>query len=205
MEQSQLLNWAGQTAVIIGSGPSLTPEQQDLVWSSEAKNIKAITTNSTAFVCPWADVHYACDFLFFKTYSSHVTAAKHKWWTQDRTSGERYGVNWVRQSARPGLGKKEIQTNGNSVFGSIGLAYLFGCRRILLIGCDMKLGPQGKKHHHPDHPPPMVQKLQFDEWLHKSILLARDLKEAGCEVINCTPGSALTVWPMSDLAKELDK
>ena len=29
------------------------------------------------------------------------------------------------------------------------------------------------------------------------------LKAAGCEVINCTPGSALTVWPMSTIEKEL--
>ena len=95
--------------------------------------------------------------------------------------------------------------NGNSGAGAINLAYHFGARRILLIGMDMKPGANGEKHWHPDHPKPMVQGQQFEEWRLKMGVLAKDLAAEGVTVINCTPGSALTCFPMSDLEQELAK
>ena len=58
---------------------------------------------------------------------------------------------------RNGLGKRGLRVNGNSGAGAINLAYHFGARRILLVGMDMKPGPNGEKHWHPDHPKPLVQ------------------------------------------------
>lgn len=199
MNPSKLLDWRGQTAVIVASGPSLTDAQINVV---RAAGVRLITTNTTHERAPWADVHYACDLMWWRTNITKVRT-KAACWTQDRASAERWQLNWVRQSARPGLGTKDLHVNGNSAFGAINLAYLFGARRILLIGVDMKPGPNGRLHWHPDHPKPCVQNMPFKEWLFKSVALARDLKAAGCEVINCTPGSALTVWPMSTIEKEL--
>lgn len=198
MDQSKLLDWKGQTCVVLASGPSLTSAQIALV---QSKSVKTITTNSTAFVAPWASVFFAVDCLWWKTHYQKLD--RKRAWTQDRTSAERFGLNYVRQSARPGLGKKELQTNGNSGTAAINLAYLFGCRRILLVGFDMKLGPQGQKHHHTDHPPPMVQNQTFSEWIHKLRVVASDLAAEGCEVVNCTPGSAAPYFRFSTLEKEL--
>lgn len=197
---SKLLDWLGQTAVIAASGPSLTDSQLD---AARAAGARTITTNTTWGRAPWADVFYACDMLWWKTNAAKIPKdLRSRCWTQDRASAERWQINWVRQSARPGLGAKEIHVNGNSAFGAINLAYLFSARRILLLGFDMR-EVDGKKHWHSDHPKPLVQNMPFKEWLFKSVALARDLKAAGCEVINCTPGSALTVWPMSTIEKEL--
>ena len=203
MNPSKLLDWRGQTVVIAASGPSLSDDQVSDV--NMADRMRVITTNTT-----WerfrdaADVIYACDLMWWRMNATKIRAAglHDRCWTQDRNSAERWQLNWVRQSARPGLGTKDLHVNGNSAFGAINLAYLFGARRILLLGCDMReVG--GKKHWHVDHPKPCVQNMPFKEWLFKSVALARDLKAAGCEVINCTPGSALTVWPMSTIEKEL--
>lgn len=198
MNPSKLLDWRGQTAVIAASGPSLVPGTP-----GPAADVRIITTNTSWKVFPYADVHYACDLLWHKINLPLMPPEnRRKCWTQDRNSAERWQLNWIRQAARPGLGTKDLHVNGNSGFGAINLAYLFGCRRILLLGFDMReVG--GKKHWHPDHPKPCVQNMPFKEWLFKSVALARDLKAAGCEVINCTPGSALTVWPMSTIEKEL--
>ena len=197
MNPSPLLDWRDRTAVILASGPSLTVEQAQAV-----THLPSITTNSTHELAPWADVHYACDFLWWRLNYSKVQH-KSACWTQDRMSAERYGIKWVRQDAKPGLGKTNLRVNGNSCFGAINLAYLFGARRILLLGADMKLGANGKRHWHPDHPAPCVQSMPFGEWIKKAALLAKDLKAAGCEVVNCTPGSALSVFPMSALEKEV--
>lgn len=196
MNPSKLLDWRNRTAVILASGPSLTVEQAQAV-----THLPSITTNSTHELAPWADVHYACDFLWWRLNYSKVQH-KSSCWTQDRMSAERYGINWVRQDAKPGLGTTNLRVNGNSGFGAINLAYLFGARRILLLGFDMR-EVKGRKHWHADHPAPCVQSMPFKEWLHKGALLAKELKVAGCEVVNCTPGSALTVFPLSTIEKEL--
>lgn len=201
MEPSKLLDWTGKTCVIAASGPSLTDHQCEAV---EIADVPHIAVNST-FRKFWnPTVIYACDYLWVRHHHAEIPKRLHpRCWTQDRSSAERFNLNFVRQASRPGLGHKALHVNGNSGSGAINLAYLFGCRHILLIGFDMKLGPKGERHWHKDHPAPLVQNQPFGEWLHKFDTLAKDLKAEGVEVVNCTPRSALTVFPMSTLQKEL--
>jgi hypothetical protein len=204
MTPSKLLDWSGDTTVILASGPSLTDEQ---VWAADESRAKIISINSTTFrrsVFP--SVVYGGDFLFYKTYIQQLKLQmpKGNFWTCDRTAAERYGLNWVKGVNALGLGRgPHIHTNGNSLAQSINLAYLFGCRRILLLGADMKLGSKGEKHWHADHPSPLMQGQDFSGWLFKFNHLAADLKKEGVEVVNCTPGSAMTCFPMSTIEKEL--
>lgn len=203
MNQSKLLDWRGQTAVVLASGPSLTQEQ---ILAVENADVMSIATNSTAYSMAIPDVIYGGDFLWWKVNHSKVNigrASSPALWTQDRTAAERYQLNWVKGVNRDGLGHDHIHNNGNSGMQAINLAFLFGARRILLLGFDMKLGPNGERHHHPDHPAPLIQNQTFEEWLHKGKKFADDLKAAGCEVINCTPGSAWKDFPMSTVEKEL--
>lgn len=196
-------NWAGQTAVILASGPSLR-DCRPIVCTRE-NGPRLIAVNSTIFLHNGCDVAYAGDFLFWKKYHAEVvqTSPHAQRWTQDRTAAERFGLNWIKGVNRPGLGREHIHTGGNSGYQAINLAYLFGARRILLLGFDMKLGPKGEKHWHPDHPAPLVQSQTFGEWIRKFDALAADCKTLGVEVINCTPGSALKCFPMSTIEKEL--
>jgi hypothetical protein len=191
------------TCVVLASGPSLTTEQVDHV--RRAVGIKSIVVNSTYETFPEADVLYGGDFLWWK--ANYLDVRKHfkgECWTQDRTSADRYGLRWVKGVNRDGLSLKDfIHLNGNSGMQAVNLAYLWGFRRILLLGFDMRLGPKGEKHWHADHPAPLVQAQVFSEWVHKGAKLAAGLKAAGCEVINCTPGSAWRDFPESTIEKEL--
>lgn len=202
MEASRLWNWADSTCVIAASGPSLTDEQIQVVQSSTAK---LITVNSTWQKAPWAHAFYACDMLWWRHNFDKIAKikAQARCWTQDRGAAERYHINYVRQESLPGLGLKGLRVNGNSGAGAINLAVLFGCKRIVLMGFDMKFGPHGKLHWHPDHPPPMVQHLDFNGWVHKFDLLAREIKAAGVSVFNATPGSALKCFKEVDLREVL--
>jgi hypothetical protein len=199
MNPSKLLDWRGQTCVVAASGPSLRSNMLSLL-----DDVRIITTNTSWELFPSVDVVYACDMLWWKLNHQKVRAAglHDRCWTQDRASAERWQLNWIRQAARPGLGTKELHVNGNSGFGAINLAYLFGARRILLLGFDMR-EVKGKKHWHPDHPKPCVQNMPFKEWLFKSVALARDLEKEGCEVINCCLDSALTVFKKMPLEEAL--
>lgn len=201
MPASPLLDWSGQTCVIAASGPSLTDDQVDQVKSS---GIKSIAVNSTAFKMPWANVFYGCDFQMWRHYMPQFPKdSRTRCWTQDRTSAERHGINYVRQEAMAGLGKHGLRVNGNSGAGAINLAFLFGVKRIILIGFDMQLGAHGKRHWHPDHVHPMTQNQPFGDWIFKMTQLAKELKAEGVSVVNCTPGSALTCFKTAELSEAL--
>jgi len=162
-----------------------------------------IVTNSTYKLANYADVLYAVDFQWWRHNIDDVRESfMGDVWTQDVGAAERFNLNLCRGCYREGLGENVIHTAGNSGHGAINLAYLFGARRILLLGFDMR-EVDGRKHWHPDHPAPLVQKQQFGEWIHKFKKTAEDAKRLGVEIINCTPGSALPWFPMSTIEQEL--
>lgn len=188
----------------MASGPSLTDEQIALV---EHSDVLTIAVNNSYEKLQHPDVVYACDYLWWKL--NHMKAKQNiprrQLWTQDRAAAEQFQLSHIQWEGKDGLGKRGLRVNGNSGAGAINLAYHFGARRILLVGMDMKPGPNGEKHWHPDHPKPLVQGQQFEEWRKKMGVLAADLKTEGVTVVNCTPGSALTCFPMGDLEQELVK
>lgn len=99
------------------------------------------------------------------------------------------GVDDVGLCTRPG----RIHTGGNSGYQAIGLAFMFGAARIVLLGYDMQRGPNGEAHHHPDHPGdlPNSPRERMAEWARRFVELAGDLRRHGVEVINATRRSAL--------------
>lgn len=190
-----------KTAIILASGPSLTQEQ---IAAARASGHFTLVVNRTYEAMPDASAMYSGDFLFWKVYIADIRKTfKGKLWTQDATAAQRWQINRVRGANRDGLGLDMIHLNGNSGFQAINLAYLWGYTRIVLLGFDMKFGPKGERHYHVDHPAPMVQSQTFHEWLHKSVQLARGLREEGIDVVNCTPDSALKCFPLLDWRAEL--
>lgn len=185
-----------KTAVILAGGPSLTLEQ---IEAARRSGHFTIVVNTTYEKMLDANVLYGGDFMWWKAHIADIRASKFKGelWTQDNTTALRWPeIKHIRGGHRPGLGRDIVHSNGNSGAQAINLAVIWGYKRLILLGFDMKLGPKGEKHHHPDHPHPCVQGQTFDEWLHKFVQIARDLHDLGVEVINCTPGSALKLFPM---------
>lgn len=214
-----MLDWRGRTAIIIASGPGLTEEQVEFTADSTSRMLRyvpgrpvqeqmwhpdcfrIIAVNSTFELAPWADVTYAGDLQWWKKYHKEVPASMQRW-TCDHQAEHHYKINRVKGVNRPGLGLNVLHTGGNSGYQAINLAFLFGCRRILLLGFTMRV-IDGRKHWHPDHPAPLTQVVLPDEWRHKFTKMADDLKAFGCTVVNCDPLSALTCFPMSTIEEEL--
>ena len=198
-------DWTGRTAVVIASGPSLTEEQCDFVGYAADEPTLCVAVNTAYQMAPFADVFYAGDFLFHKTHHARMLKAKYprtQLWTCDPSAAERFQLNRWKGVNKEGLGTEHIYLNGNSGAQAINLAYLFGARKILLLGFTMR-EIDGKKHFHGDHEKPLVQKQLFEEWLLKMEHVARDAKRLGCEIINCDPLSAMTCFPMGKLEGHL--
>ena len=184
-----------ETVVCIAGGPSLSDEQlQHVQRAREADQVRVIGVNNAYQRAPWLDAIYACDHLWWKKHHADIKRRELlcETVTQDAGAHKAFALHTrIRGAARDGLGQREIHTGGNGGHAAVTLAYLWGATRILLLGYDLKLGPNGERHWHPDHPKPCIQTQLFDHWIKRFESTAKDLKRLGVTVINCTPGSAL--------------
>lgn len=197
--------WLGRTVVVIASGPSLSHDQLATVLRAQvAGRCLSIAVNNVFERAPWADVFYAGDFMFFKVHHQRMhPVCGGRVWTQDRAAAERYrGVHHVKGANKPGLSTQRVNLNGNSGAQAVNLAVLWGAKRIVLVGFDMR-EVDGKAHFFGQHQKPLVQRQLFGEWISKFGVIARDAKTMGIEIVNATPGSAMECFPMVDLGEVL--
>lgn len=182
--------WAGETAFIFGSGPSLSAEQVDAVKGQA----RVIAVNNSYQLAPWADLLYACDYRWWAHYRPEFAGLK----VSQDARAEEFGALRVPSVDEPGLSLDplRIHQGGNGGYQAINLAVLLGAKRIALLGFDMQGG-----HWHGRHPKGLNNPEQgnFARWIQAFDGMAPDLGKAGVEVINCTPGSALRCFPMVTL------
>lgn len=136
-------------------------------------------------LAPWADALVCADRGWFEIHPDALQLA-----------GRKFSGTPVQHVERL-LPTEEFQSGTNSGMQGMRVARdVFGATRILLFGFDM-----GGEHYFGRHPQPLqnttperfaVFLKQFDRW------------RGGCEVINCTPGSALKQFPFMELGEALN-
>lgn len=128
-----------------------------------------------------------------------------KRWTQqqqDRSDEEeaavieRYTLNWVAGAWGDGIGRDRLHYGGHSGYQAINLAYLWGARRIILIGYDAS---SGGAHFFGRHPAPLDVATQYQEFMPAYRRLAADLAAEGVEVLNCSRATAIDAFPRGSL------
>ncbi len=195
--------WMGETAFLLGCGPSLDP--QEVLW---LKGRRVIAINDAYLVAPWAEILYFCDYT---------------WWEKNRSAVEerftgRYivtlenhidRVRTLRNNGKEGLETDPgaVRNGSNSGYQTINLAYHLGVKRIVLLGYDMQV--RGDRLHWRARSdlqtPAGFQRTLRDTMLPCFQTLRHPLAAEGVEVINATPDSALKVWPyrrLWDLLRE---
>ena len=187
--------WPGEHVAILASGPSMSQEIADRVGRSA---VRTIAINTTFQLAPWADMLYAADGM---------------WW--DRHWKHAKGFQGLKVTIEPNfkpellmLGNDKAGTSGftddptkvrsgsNSGYQAICIAALAGAKKISLYGFDMK-SIDNKHHWHGVHVSPLRNhgESMYGRWLKNFEALAPEMTKRGIEVINCTPGSALKVFP----------
>lgn len=154
---------------------------------------RVIVANRAWERLPSADILYGCDNRWWDQ-NAEATAANFSGerWTRNPESAAKYGLRWIRSAKGQGLAAEGdvINEGGNSGYQIIGLAYLFGARRIFLVGYDMQL-TGGQPHYFGKHPKGLSNPANFDGWIARFGPLADDLAAAGVAVTNCTTHTAL--------------
>ncbi len=192
---SDFLSWPGAAVAILASGPSLSVEQCDAVkaWRDADPTRKVVAINTTFRRAPWADVLYACDEAWWKIYADEVaiTFAGQKW-TQDAGAAKAYGLKLMRSMRGTGLSKVEgvIHQGESSGYQAIGLLWQGKVAKVYLLGYD-----NHGNHWHGNHPSPLNKNNPYARWATNLGQLAKDCDEAGMDIVNCTPKSALKAFP----------
>lgn len=205
------------TVVCAASGPSFSEDQALQVERARAAGLCYVLavgrTGSTRL--PNVDAIYSSDAIFWRNYIDEIreNCQRAELWTQDVPSAKKYGLRHIPLARRHGLSRDlgKINAGGNSGYQGIGLAYLFGARRLILCGFDMQRGPNGESHHFGDHIGRGVDAARmhnspaaaYKDWCPRFDALAKDLEAAGVDVVNCTSRSALTCFKRADLATTL--
>jgi hypothetical protein len=154
-----------------------------------AQGLPTIVINNTHQLAPWADILYAADEEWWQHHPEAMAFPGSK-----VTVGNVRGVH--RLEITGGLGfdadPRRVRTGSNSGYQALHIAVHTGAKRILLLGYDMQGG-----HWHPEHNFPLKTTTDscYEKWIRRFGELAPILKGMGVEVLNCTPGSALTCFP----------
>lgn len=185
----------GFSAVIIASGPSVTEDAISKVkaWREAGEKRLVAVTNTTFRSVLWADLLYAADRVWWRTYYSEVRENfKGECWTAAEAFRYKPGVKYIETEPRPGLSriKNIIHRGGNSGYQLIGLLVNQGIKSIVLLGFDMR-EREGRAHHHDEHPKPLKSNSPYSIWIPQFKDLASDASQRGIRLINATPGSAL--------------
>lgn len=115
----------------------------------------------------------------------------------------RNGTHYFVRGKPRGLESREgcVAWNGNAGMSAVNFAYHLGVKRVILLGFDMRR-VDDRPNWHNDHP--SLQKNPYFRFLRSVDHVHRDAILFGLDVVNCTPGSAITQWPIMSLERYLD-
>jgi len=201
--------WEGQTAFILGGGPSLmdvdlTPIHDRCV----------IGVNNAFFLGDWVDICWFGDLKWYRWHKEKLKSLSHRIIAHCNKRDDMQKIPWLHSmrrekpqgiETRPGC----ISWNECSGLSAINLAYHLGANPIVLLGFDMRV-IGNKKNYHDEHvkmgDPLTAEKAgeRYKIYLKQCQPIENDAQKLGVKIINCTPGSAIEVWPIMSLQKYLE-
>lgn len=196
--------WVGETVVCLAAGPSLTQADVDACHG----RARVIAVKDTIRMAPFADCLYCCGSDRGRWWDVHGPKLGHfegLRYTLDPKAASRWGAHLLRQGPDEGLSTTPttLCTGKNSGYQAVGLAFLLGARRILLLGFDLQPATDGREYFFGAHPYPRPVKNPYDRFIECFATLVEPLKKHGVEVINCTRDTALTAFPQMSIQEAL--
>jgi len=214
---------AGKIGIVIGTGPSLTGQIDDIKrLQKQGAKLFAVNNVFNDFDLTDSDTWIACDPAWHRHYGKvEGPFQKYHW---DKRIANEGGYEWIEGRWFDGIsppGSDWLSLNHGSGPQALNLAVLAGCDPILLAGCDMHYN--GTQRHYfddlsetPGEYPGGLRKVSpFEKpkreggahkdgdgilFNYKHIQDQVDRGELPCKIYNATPGSAMTWFPFVDLA-----
>ena len=203
-------------AVILGTGPSVTPE---VIAQLNTTRVPIFGCNNAYQVAPlrallacnpeWWDHYYPRDInLRLGTFGK---------WTWDKPTADKYGLAHIRGEWGDGLSTdpEVIRYGHSSGYQLLGLALLHGVTEFILIGYNLRYPPGydgvaqiagGDRHFFGEYPAELQHWTKFNMGaageLNGLLDCYRTIKpvDYGIRIINCSPGTALDCFEVGHLA-----
>jgi hypothetical protein len=186
--------------IVAAPGPSLTP---GIAQACDGFNVIAV--NDAYQLFPRARCLYGSDQEWWKARKGVPEFEGEKWTLRLKHYDNencicRYGLKTVQASRGEGFDFRpgRIHLGRNGGFQAVNLALCFGAKRVIMTGFDMT-----GTHFFGEHKYPLRQKAYYRGWIEMFDRAAK-LLPAGITIINATPGSALTCFPMMTIQEALN-
>lgn len=210
--------WKDETCWIVGGGYSITSQfhiPKKLVqqvregsshisefspYMSSLHNQHVIGVNGAFLLGDWIDFCFFGDKMWYfdnaaalENYKGILVGCPEFLEVQ---GWQKLGIKYIKKSVKE-YGISEVPTevcwNRNSGAAAISMAYNLGCTRIILLGFDMTLTPEGVGHWHnmyngKTNMPFAKHLVGFDQ-------ISEDAKRLGIEIINASTISTITQFP----------
>lgn len=186
-------DWRGETVAVIAGGASAISAPVGPLRG----RCRAVVVNNGFQLAGWADALYAADARWWDAYPAWRTFAGLKV-TADRGAAAAHRLRLVKVLNGEDLGGNNLcwtpgvlGHGGHGGFQALNMAVQFGARRLLLIGFDLC-----GDHWHPSHPEPLrnPSARRLERWRGRLDAAAPAFAALGVDVVNCSPGSALTAY-----------
>ena len=186
--------WYGERCFIFGCGPSLV----DAPVSRLCRLGRTIAINDAYLRAPHSDILYFCDLHWWRANEWQIRNAFFGHWIVS-LENELPGVKRLHNTGPIGLETDPcgLRHGSNSGYQAINLAYHLGAKEIVLVGFDMRTidGRVHWRQRNGDNENGQTRTMT-NVMLPKFQTLKTPLEQEGVRVINATPGSSLTIWPI---------
>jgi hypothetical protein len=174
------------TWAVLASGSSMSQEVADSV-----RHLPTVAVSDTFRLAPWARAMYANDAAWWQANQDAAQFAGEKFSARARGDGI--------AEVRPGHG---LGTGTNSGLCGLHLAITLGGRRerYLLCGFDLRGNHFFGAHQAPLKNPDAARFAMFLDQFRRYAKTVRDV-----DIVNCTAGSALEVFPQMSIAQALER
>lgn len=162
--------------------------------------IRVITLNDAAYPCWFADIAYGSDAAWWRHHNGLPGFEGRRLALEDP---DIEGVDILRNTGVDGFDPEPdaLRTGGNSGYQTLHLCAHLMPRRVLLVGIDM-----AGTHWFGDHPEPIRKRTpNMQNRIRRFDDLKVPLKDRSIDVVNVSPGSALSTFPRGDLKTELER
>ena len=202
----------GETAIVCGTGPSITPEAIKAVNESGLKVFGANRAHEI-FNC---HVLHGCNHQFWDYYWQDIKDKPcDKWTTRPELKGKYEGLRYIEERWEDGLSSDPAWIAAHHGTGPqlVNIAYLYGCTRILLVGWDMRFIGKVSRTQYKRRRYLGEDALTKNHWpmtgpQGEMTGLIREMEtikpeDYGIEIINCTTDSAMRCFPFGELNEEI--
>ena len=189
--------WPDGECFIIGGGPSVM--HLDL---ERLRRRRVLAVNMAFKLADWFDVMFFGDCRYYARYYKDLLDFAGLKVTTCEQHLDKPGIKVIKRrngTAAGGLSfsKSVVQWNRSSGACAINLAVLFGVRRIVLLGFDMK--ENGSDHHwHKYYIQPnakSIKRTPYKRFMEPFPTMAEMLKRKNIECVNACPDSAMDAFP----------